>query len=94
MSTQRIVCWRLLLEEFHPIGKHVAGKDNDALDALSRFDISDNDGFDEMEWRSNKTSDFYADEVKERIQMLISMAAEENLQDKTFHLAPDMFKAY
>ena len=57
MPTQRMVHWRLLLEEFHPIVKNVTGKDNDAADTLSRLDTSDNDGFDEMEWGSNNTSD-------------------------------------
>ena len=94
MPTQRMVRWRLLLEEFHPIVKHVAGKDNDAADALSRLDLSDNDGFDEIEWGETTKPLTYADEVKERIQMLFPMASEENLQDKSFPLAPDMFKAY
>ena len=94
MPTQRMVRWRLLLEEFHPIVKHVAGKDNDAADALSRLDMSDNDGFDEIEWGETTKPLTYADEVKERIQMLFPMASEENLQDKSFPLAPDMFKAY
>ena len=46
MPTQQMVCWRLRLEEFHPIVKR---KTSDAADALSRLGISDNDGFDEME---------------------------------------------
>ena len=33
-------------EEFHQIVKHISGKDNDAADALSRFD--------EMEWNGGK----------------------------------------
>ena len=41
MPTQRMIRWRLLMEEFHPVVKHVAGKDNDAADALSRLDITD-----------------------------------------------------
>ena len=35
LPSQRMVRWRLLLEEFHPQFKHVAGVDNDAADALS-----------------------------------------------------------
>ena len=34
-----MVRWRLLLEEFHPQFKHVAGVDNDAADALSQLDM-------------------------------------------------------
>ena len=39
LPSQRMVRWRLLLEEFHPQFKHVAGVDNDAADALSRLDM-------------------------------------------------------
>ena len=42
MPSQRMVRWRLLMEEFHPTVLHVAGKDNDAADTLSRLDIDDN----------------------------------------------------
>ena len=35
LPSQRMVRWRLLLEEFHPQFKHVTGVDNDATDALS-----------------------------------------------------------
>ena len=72
----------------------MAGKDNDTADALSRLDFSDNDEFDETEWGEVTKPLTYANRVKERIQMLFPMASEENLQDKTFPLAPDMFKAY
>ena len=47
MQSQRMVQWRLLMEEFYPTVIHVAGKDNDAADALSRLDIDDN-GYDDM----------------------------------------------
>ena len=39
LPSQRMVRWRLLLQEFHPQFKHVAGVDNDAADALSRLDM-------------------------------------------------------
>ena len=64
MPTQQMVRWRLLLEEFHPIVKHVAGKDNDAADALSRLDISDNNGFDETKWGEATKPLTYADKGK------------------------------
>ena len=35
MPSQRMVRWRLLMEEFHPTVVHVAGKDDDTADALS-----------------------------------------------------------
>ena len=92
MPTQQMVRWRLLLEEFHPIVKHVAGKDNDAADALSRLDIADNN-LDERMWGEVNPPLTYQDEVKERleIEMLFPIAWEEQLKDKSFPLAPDMF---
>ena len=38
MASDRIVRWRLLLEEFGPEFQHVAGKDNVIADALSRLE--------------------------------------------------------
>jgi len=44
LSNDRIVRWRLLLEEFGPEYRHIAGKDNVVADALSRLDMDiDND---------------------------------------------------
>ena len=40
-STQRIIRWRLLLEEYHPKVAHVKGVDNDAADCLSRNDMEE-----------------------------------------------------
>ena len=39
LSNDRIVQWRLLLEEFGPRYEHVAGRDNVVADALSRLDL-------------------------------------------------------
>jgi hypothetical protein len=41
MPSQRMVQWRLMLEEFIPTIKHIAGKDNDAADALSRLEMEE-----------------------------------------------------
>ena len=43
LTNDRIVRWRLLLEEFGPEYVHVAGKDNVVADALSRLDIERKD---------------------------------------------------
>jgi len=44
LTNDRIVRWRLLLEEFGPEYRHIAGKDNVVADALSRLDMDiDND---------------------------------------------------
>ena len=40
---QRMIKWRLILEEFHPKVLHdVGGKENDAADALSRLGMTKN----------------------------------------------------
>ena len=66
MPSQRMVRWRLLMEEFHPTVVHVADKDNDAADALSRLDI-DNNGYDHMNWGPINQPLTYSDELNERI---------------------------
>ena len=38
---QRMTRWRLLLEEYHSKLVHISGVDNNAVDALSRLDITD-----------------------------------------------------
>ena len=49
MPTQRMIHLRLMLEEWHPTNKHVAGVDNDGADVLSCVDI-DNKDFDTINW--------------------------------------------
>ena len=39
LPSQRMVRWRLMLEEFAPLFKHVAGVHNDAADSLSRLEM-------------------------------------------------------
>jgi hypothetical protein len=41
LSNDRIIRWRLLLEEFGPEYEHIAGKDNIIADALSRLELDD-----------------------------------------------------
>lgn len=60
LPSQRLIRWRLLLEEFHPKFVHVAGKDNDAADALSRLEMKHNK-FDEVSWEPVKPRMKYAD---------------------------------
>ena len=40
-STQRVLCWRLLLDEFGPTFHHIKGDDNPVADALSRLGFSE-----------------------------------------------------
>ena len=51
LSTDRVVRWRLLLEEFGPEFKHVNGKDNVIADALSRLNT------DEIEFGEPESTD-------------------------------------
>jgi hypothetical protein len=41
LPSQRMMRWRLLLEEYNPKVMHIKGIDNTAADALSRLDMSD-----------------------------------------------------
>ena len=39
LSTQRVLCWRLFIEDFHPTFHYTKGTDNVVADALSRLPI-------------------------------------------------------
>ena len=41
-NTERVMCWRLILEDFGPELKYIKGENNVVADALSRLYISDN----------------------------------------------------
>jgi len=83
-----------MLEEFHPTVKHVAGKENDAADALSRLELDDS-AYDTIEWEPRLPPLTYQDELQERIQLLFPLASEKALKPSTkFPLAPDLIKYY
>ena len=42
LNTERVMHWRLILEEFGPELKYIKGANNVVADALSRLDMSDN----------------------------------------------------
>ena len=94
MPTQRMMRWRLLLEEYNPKVVHVAGPNNEAADALSRLDMDDND-YDEIEWNQPNPPLSYSDEIQQRIQLLYPMASEQTMDPTTgFPLAPDLIRHY
>ena len=69
-----------MLEECHPKVLHVAGKENDAADALSRLDMADNPN-DETEWEAPLLPLAYQDEVQGQIHLLqFPVAAERELE--------------
>ena len=41
-NTERVMCWRLILEEFGPELKYIKGENNVVADALFRLEMSDN----------------------------------------------------
>ena len=42
VNTERVMRWRLILEEFGPELKYIKGENNVVADALSRLEMSDN----------------------------------------------------
>ena len=94
MPTQRMIRWRLLLEEFNPKMVHVSGPENEAADALSRLDMDDNT-YDEIDWLPPHKPLTYSTEVRERINLLYPMASEQEMNPDTgFPLATDLIRFY
>ena len=63
-----MIWWRLILAEWHPTIKHVAGVDNDGTDALSQLDI-DNKVFNTINWEKSFPKLCYSDrKMKEAAQ--------------------------
>jgi hypothetical protein len=83
MPSQRIVRWRLMLEEFNPTIKHVAGKDNDAADALSRLEMKEKP-YDTITWeKQNKLLQYVNDkQVKGMCNVVSHYEFESNVDDK------------
>ena len=50
LPNQRMMRWRLMMEEFNPKVVHIAGVDNDASDALSRLSMKKK-AYDEINWK-------------------------------------------
>ena len=53
LPNQRMLRWRLLLEDFNPTVKHIAGEKNLSADALSRLEMTHKD-HDLIEWEPPK----------------------------------------
>ena len=83
LPSQRMVRWRLLLEEFHPQFKHVTGIDNDAVDTLSQLDLIDKSS-DRINWESKLPKMKYIDNTKNIIfcKYMNSMDFEEDVDNK------------
>ena len=83
MPSQRMVRWRLMLEEFNPTIKHVAGKDNDAADALSRLEMKEKP-YDTITWeKQNKPLHYVNDkQMKEMCYVMSNCQFESNVDDE------------
>ena len=81
MPNQRMMRWRLLLEDFHPIVKHIAGDNNLSADALSRLKMVD-DAYDVQEWEPPSKRLTYSDD-NPHVEMLHSMLELDN-KDNTY----------
>lgn len=76
----------------YPTVLHVAGKDNDATDAMYCLDISE-DPYNVIEWGPADHPLTYANEVEERLRLLFPVASEQALNSK-FPLSPDLIDHY
>ena len=72
----------------------MAGKENDAADALSRLKMKEN-SINELEWEDQLTPLTYQDEVQERINLMFPLRTEQEREpDSAFPLAPDLIRYY
>jgi hypothetical protein len=83
MPSQQMVRWRLMLEEFNPTTKHVAGKDNDAADALSRLEMKEKP-YDVITWENqNKPLQYVNDkQIKVMCNVMSQLELESNVDDE------------
>ena len=80
------------MEEFRLQGVHVAGKNNNAADALSQLDINEN-GYDDMSWGPINRPLTYKDEITEKITVFFPIVLEREL-NYNFPLSPGLIKFY
>jgi hypothetical protein len=80
LPSQRMMRWRLLLEEFHPKVVHIKGIDNDAADALSRLDMT-NKEYDLITWEiKNKRLEY----INPKQMNMCLFMSESNFEDDGF----------
>jgi hypothetical protein len=107
MPSQRMVQWRLMLEEFNPTIKHVAGKDNDAADALSRLEMKEKP-YDTITWEKLNKPLCYVNDKQLKVmcnvmsqcqfdsnvddEYMYPMAVEREFADKQYPLDVSLFK--
>ena len=86
MPNQQMMRWRLLLEVFHPIVKHIAGDDNLSADALSRLNMEDN-AYNVEEWEplSKRLSYSNDDPHVEMLHLMLELDYKDNTNDKSLY---------
>ena len=70
-----MICWRQLVEEYHPRFLHVAGKDNCAADALSRLEMNPNDA-DVIDWEPKHDKMVY-----EKLQQMCTKMVRQDMEE-------------
>ena len=94
LNTQRVVRWRLFLEEFSPIFHYIKGETNTLADALSRLSISEGQDLDTSRNEPRNPMDLYKaplsfDTVEyDPLQTFHTMVMDEELSECFIHL-PD-----
>ena len=62
-TTERVLRWRLLIEEFQPEIKYLKGKDNQIADALSRMNISYNPYAEDDTFNSYEMAEAFSEDI-------------------------------
>ena len=63
-----------MLEEFNPRIKHVAGKDNDAADALSQLEMKEKPLFDTITWEKQNKPLHYENDKQIKVMCNVIMS--------------------
>lgn len=101
-NTERVIRWRLLLEEYGPELRYIKGSMNDAADALSRLPMEDNDKYKDLHKNPEAMAEIFAvdeDEIpfpKDVYPLSYAILAQEQAKDnvinKTLLKKPDTYE--
>ena len=64
-NTDRVMRWRLIIEEFRPELHYIKGEDNIVADALSRMDMLSTEEYEELYTGEEQIAECYAADVEE-----------------------------
>ena len=85
MPNQQMMRWSLLLEDFHPQVKHIAGDNNLSADALLRLKIED-DAYNVQKWEppSKRLSDSNNPHIK-ILHLMLELDYEDDTYNKSLY---------